>query len=186
MPVHEKGAEGEVLSVLRQVRSAAGAPRFSSTPKNPIRSAISHERGQYPAKAKCLTMTRTFEITDEMIRGGSPKSDTNCPIGLALQAAGITPICVGFNFISCVVEGRIHNLPMPREASTFLQSHDAAKAVRPTRFRLTFLDEPRRPLPARLRRRSMPKAPPLPGPLGAHRLTRFRKTLTNLVSLFAF
>lgn len=126
-------------------------------------------------------MTRTFEITDAMIRGGSPKSDTNCPIGLALQAGGVTPICVGFNFISCAVEGRIYNLPMPRAVSAFLNFHDAAKFVRPTRFCLTFLDEPPRPLPARLRRRSMPKAPPLPAPLAASRLARLRKAVKGLV-----
>ena len=131
-------------------------------------------------------MTRTFEITDEMIRGGSPQSDTKCPIGLALQAAGIEPICVGFNFISCAAEGRVHHLPMPREASAFLKCHDAVKHVRPTRFCLTFLDEPLRPLPARLRRRKMPKAPPLPVPLTASRLVRFRKAVSSLVGLFSF
>ena len=131
-------------------------------------------------------MTRTFEITDEMIRGGCPQSETKCPIGLALKAAGVEPICIGFNFISCAAEGRVFHLPMPLEASAFLQSHDAAKGVRPTRFRLNFLDEPRRPLPARLRRRSMPKAPPLPAPLAAPRLVRFRQAVTGLVSLFSF
>lgn len=131
-------------------------------------------------------MTRTIEITDEMIRGGSPQSDTNCPIGLALQGAGIQPICVGFNFIACAAEGRVHTLPMPPEASMFLKGHDAGKVVGPTRFSLTFLEELPRPLPARLRRRPMPKAPPLPVPSAASPLVRFRKTVTSLVSLFSF
>ena len=131
-------------------------------------------------------MTRTIEITEEMIRGGSRRSDTGCPIGLALQAAGIQPICVGFNFIACAAAGRVHTLPLPPEASRFLQCHDAGQNVGPTRFPLTILEEPPRPLPARLRRKPLPKAPPLPAPLAAPPLVRLRKTVSNLVGLFSF
>lgn len=126
-------------------------------------------------------MTRTIEITEEMIRGGSRNSDTNCPIGLALQAAGLTPISVGLNYISCALENRIQTVAMPREAAKFLRAHDAAKAVRPTRFRLTFLDEVPRSLPARFRRKPLPKAPSLPA-----RPARFRGAVTSLLSLFTF
>jgi hypothetical protein len=131
-------------------------------------------------------MTRTIEITDEMIRGGSPLSDTKCPIGLALQAAGIEPICIGFNFITCEAEGRVHCLPMPREAATFLKCHDAGQSVSPTKFPLTILEEPPRPLPTRLRRKPMPKAPPLPVRVGVHPLVRLRKSITGLAGLFSF
>ena len=140
----------------------------------------------YGMEIKSLPMTRTFEITDEMIRGGSRQSDTKCPIGLALRAAGVEPICIGFNFISCAAQGRVYTVPLPREASAFLKAHDAAKRVRPTRFHLTFLEEGRRPLPPRLRRRPMPKAPPLPSGSAAARLGRFRKAVSRIVSLFSF
>ncbi len=121
-----------------------------------------------------------------MIRGGCPQSDTKCPVGLALQAAGVEPVCVGFNFIACAAEGRVYHLPMPREVSSFLQRHDAAKGVRPTKFRLTFIEEPRRPLPARFRRRTGPKAPPIPRPPAASRPVRLRRVVSRLVGLFSF
>jgi hypothetical protein len=131
-------------------------------------------------------MTRTFEITDEMIRTGSPESDTSCPIGLALKAGGVEPICVGFNFISCAAVGRVHTLPLPREASTFLRDHDAGKRVAPTRFSLTFLEEAPRPLPARLQAKSMPQAPVLPVSRSKRRLAGFHRTFASMLSLFSF
>lgn len=129
-------------------------------------------------------MTRTVEITDEMIRAGSPQSDTDCPVGLALRAAGLIPVCVGFNFISFSVDDRIQTAAMPREVAKFLRSYDAAKAVRPLRFRLTLIDEQRRPLPARTLRRSMPAAPPLPASAARPRAGGFRKAIASFATFF--
>jgi len=72
---------------------------------------------------------------------------TGCPIGLALLAAGIQPICVGFK-LHCLRRGGPHatHLPLPPEAARFFCSATTpAGPLGPTRFFLTILEEPAAP-----------------------------------------